>query len=217
MEPDEPDRRMAEVERVCDRGFTAGRARTGTTFRWKAGAGTIVWSLRRVERPHSITWTGRSLGVRGIRVWNLRAERDATVVTTRESWDGRSFVCSGGRCRRRLRRPCRTGPSTCVWDVRDLDSPVLANTFENETSSIDHNIYTEGNASYHSNYTSGLRVHDNRNLPNLTEERFFDEYPENDDATFDGTWSNYPYFSQNNRIVAVSSMDRGLFILRVRG
>jgi hypothetical protein len=65
-----------------------GELAPGTTFRWKAGPGTIVWSLRRVERPHSITWTGRSLGVRGIRVWNLRAERNATVVTTRESWDG---------------------------------------------------------------------------------------------------------------------------------
>ena len=110
------------------------------------------------------------------------------------------------------------GTTTRVWNVTDLDDPVLENTFENDTSSIDHNMYTEGNASYHSNYTSGLRVYDNRNLPELTEERFFDLYPENDNPSFEGgTWSNYPYFSQNNRIVAVSSIDRGLFILRVRG
>jgi hypothetical protein len=39
-------------------------------------------------------------------------------------------------------------------------------------------------------------------------------YPENDNATFEGgTWSNYPYFRQKG-IVAVSSIDRGLFILR---
>jgi hypothetical protein len=109
------------------------------------------------------------------------------------------------------------GTTTRVFDVRDLDGPVLANTFENETTSIDHNMYTEGRASYHSNYTSGLRIYDNRNLPELTEERFFDLYPENDNASFEGgTWSNYPYFAQN-RIVAVSSIDRGLFILRPRG
>lgn len=39
-------------------------------------------------------------------------------------------------------------------------------------------------------------------------------YPENDNPTFEGgTWSNYAFFCQKN-IVAVSSMDRGLFILR---
>jgi choice-of-anchor B domain-containing protein len=109
------------------------------------------------------------------------------------------------------------GTVTRVWDVRDLDNPTLVNVFENTTTSIDHNLYTEGNASYHSNYTSGLRVYDLRNLPSLSEKLFFDVYPENDNASFEGgTWSNYPYFSQN-RIVAVSSMDRGLFVLRVRG
>jgi len=108
------------------------------------------------------------------------------------------------------------GTTTRVFNVTDLDNPVVENTFENDTTSIDHNIYTEGNASYHSNYTSGLRVYDNRDLPELTERRFFDLYPEDDSATFVGAWSNYPYFAQN-RIVAVSSIDRGLFVLRVRG
>jgi hypothetical protein len=108
------------------------------------------------------------------------------------------------------------GTTTRVWDVRDLDNPVLANTFENETTSIDHNMYTEGKVSYHSNYTSGLRIYDNRNLPALTESGFFDLYPENDNASFEGgTWSNYPYFARS-RVVAVSSIDRGLFILRAR-
>ena len=109
------------------------------------------------------------------------------------------------------------GTVTRVWDVRDLDNPTLVNVFENSTTSIDHNMYTVGNASFHSNYTSGLRVYDLRNLPSLSERLYFDVYPENDNASFEGgTWSNYPYFSQN-RIVAVSSMDRGLFVLRVRG
>ena len=35
-------------------------------------------------------------------------------------------------------------------------------------------------------------------------------------ASFEGgTWSNYPYFRQK-KVVAVSSMDRGLFILQPR-
>ena len=107
--------------------------------------------------------------------------------------------------------------TTRVWAVRDLDNPVVANVFTNGRTSIDHNLYTEGNVAYASNYTSGLRVFDIRNIPSVTERLFFDVYPQNDNASFEGgTWSNYPFFSQN-RIVAVSSIDRGLFILRPRG
>jgi choice-of-anchor B domain-containing protein len=106
------------------------------------------------------------------------------------------------------------GTTTRVWNVTDLDNPVLETAFENETTSIDHNIYTEGKLSYHSNYTSGLRIYDNKKLPALSEKSFFDIYPENDNASFEGgTWSNYPYFARK-RVVAVSSIDRGLFILR---
>lgn len=47
-------------------------------------------------------------------------------------------------------------------------------------------------------------------VPALSELAFFDVYPENGNASFegDGTWSNYPYFDQK-RVVAVSSMDLG--------
>jgi hypothetical protein len=40
---------------------------------------------------------------------------------------------------------------------------------------------------------------------------FFDTYPLNDDVSFDGTWSNYPYFPSGT--IAVSNFD-GLFLLR---
>jgi choice-of-anchor B domain-containing protein len=110
------------------------------------------------------------------------------------------------------------GTTTRIWDVRDLDNPQHIGTFENGTS-IDHNIYTEGRLAFASNYSSGLRVYDTRNVAaaELSELAFFDMYPEDDDPHFDGgTWSNYPYFRQKN-IVAATSMDRGLFVLRVRG
>lgn len=110
------------------------------------------------------------------------------------------------------------GTTTRVWDVSDLDAPVEIQAFENETTSIDHNIYTQGRYAYASNYTSGLRVYDTSDLTEggLSEAAFFDVYPENDNATFEGgTWSNYAYFGQKG-IVAVSSIDRGLFILRPR-
>jgi choice-of-anchor B domain-containing protein len=109
------------------------------------------------------------------------------------------------------------GTTTRIFDVRDLDNPQLIGTFENDTTAIDHNLYTAGRLAFASNYSSGLRVYDTRNVAagQLAEVAYFDVYPEDDDPHFDGgTWSNYPYFGQN--VVAVSSMDRGLFILRVR-
>jgi len=105
-----------------------------------------------------------------------------------------------------------------VWNVEDLRNPFIHQVFVNDTTSIDHNVYTEGGHAYQSNYTTGLRVYDIRDIAGagIEEVAFFDIYPENDNATFEGgTWSNYSNFRQN-KIVAVSSIDRGLFILRAR-
>lgn len=110
------------------------------------------------------------------------------------------------------------GTRTRIWDVMDLDNPAIIGMFDNDTAAIDHNIYTQGRYAFASNYTSGLRVYDTRNVARgqLAEVAYFDVYPENDDPSFEGgTWSNYPYFNQKG-VVAVSSMDRGLFILQPR-
>jgi choice-of-anchor B domain-containing protein len=107
---------------------------------------------------------------------------------------------------------------TRIWDVTDLDNPVVIGVFDNDTTSIDHNIYIEGRYAFASNYTSGLRVYDVRDVAEgeLSEVAFFDVYPENDNASFEGgTWSNYPFFAQKG-VVAVTAMDRGLFILQPR-
>ncbi|UCF27985.1 MAG: choice-of-anchor B family protein [Chloroflexota bacterium] len=107
---------------------------------------------------------------------------------------------------------------TRIWDVTDLDNPTVIGVFDNDTTSIDHNIYIQGRYAFMSNYTSGLRVYDTKNVAagELSEVAYFDVYPENDNASFEGgTWSNYPFFAQKG-VVAVTSMDRGLFILQPR-
>lgn len=108
--------------------------------------------------------------------------------------------------------------TTRVWDVRDLDNPEMIGAHDNGTTSIDHNIYVKGDRAFASNYTSGLRILDTGNVADgeLTEVGFFDVYPENDNATFEGgTWSNYPFYE--GKKVAVGSIDRGLFVLKPRG
>jgi len=46
----------------------------------------------------------------------------------------------------------------------------------------------------------------------LSEIGFFDTYPENDNAAFDGVWNVYPFFESEN--IIISDIDRGLFIIR---
>ncbi len=106
----------------------------------------------------------------------------------------------------------RTG--TIVIDVADLDAPRYLYTHRHATNSTDHNSYVVGNRIFEANYTSGLRVLEFTNLATdtLTEVAFFDTYPPNDAVGFDGAWSVYPFFPSG--IVAVSDIDRGLFILR---
>ncbi len=106
---------------------------------------------------------------------------------------------------------------TRIWDMRDLDSPRLIGRHDYGTRSVDHNLFIEGDRAYASHYTSGLRVLDTRRVGKgrLREVGFFDVRPENNRPVYKGTWSNFPYFARG-RIVGVTSMDRGLFILRPR-
>ena len=106
--------------------------------------------------------------------------------------------------------------TTRIFDLRDLDYPLLLATIGHDTTAIGHNVYTEGRYMFASNYTAGLRVYDTRDVADgaLPEVAYFDMYPENDNASFEGgTWSNYPYFAQKG-VVAATGMDRGLFILQ---
>ena len=110
--------------------------------------------------------------------------------------------------------------TTRIWDMSDLENPTLVAATTNGVVSIDHNLYVRGRYSVHSNYTSGLRIFDASKVGDgeLTEVAFFDVYPDDDRSpapTFDGgTWSNYPYFRFKSRnMIAVSSIDRGFFLL----
>ncbi|MEC7822173.1 MAG: choice-of-anchor B family protein [Candidatus Neomarinimicrobiota bacterium] len=101
---------------------------------------------------------------------------------------------------------------TLIWDLEDLDNPTIESTYFGPTPSIDHNNYVIGNYVYMSHYTSGLRILDITDISNPSEAAFFDVYPNNNNTSFDGTWSNYPYYGSGN--VVVTSIDEGLFVLR---
>jgi len=101
---------------------------------------------------------------------------------------------------------------TLVWDLKDLDNPKLVNQFKLPEKSTDHNLYVEGSTMYQSNYKSGLRVVDISTPTKPKEVAHFDTQPYGkNDAGFQGSWSNYPYFDSG--IIVVSSIGEGLFVL----
>ena len=78
---------------------------------------------------------------------------------THQGWltdNQRFFLVNDEGDEQAFRHPTRTW----IWDVSDLDAPVLLTYYDGPTPSIDHNLYVRGNLVYESNYRSGLRVLD---------------------------------------------------------
>jgi len=110
------------------------------------------------------------------------------------------------------------GTRTIIWDLTELDDPIVANEYIGPVMASDHNLYVVGDRMYQSNYGSGLRVLDISDRTNPYEIAFFDSAPYNEDgpghsATQSGAWSNYPFFPSG--VVIFTSVREGLFIVRV--
>jgi hypothetical protein len=65
-----------------------GELAVGTEFRWKAGPGTIRSTIQRIEHLRFLAWTGKTLGINAIHVWQLDSLEGKTIVRTEESWEG---------------------------------------------------------------------------------------------------------------------------------
>lgn len=103
---------------------------------------------------------------------------------------------------------------TLVFDLSDLDNPILHTSYFGETTAIDHNGYVKGDQYFLANYRAGIRVLDISDIAgkSIVEEGFFDTYPSSNSAGFDGAWSVYPYFA-SGKIIA-SDINSGLFVIK---
>jgi len=66
----------------------SGAVTEGTEFRWKSGPRTITSTIRRVESPRLIAWTGKTFGIKANHTWRLEPRDGKAIVRTKESWEG---------------------------------------------------------------------------------------------------------------------------------
>jgi len=104
------------------------------------------------------------------------------------------------------------GTRTMIFDVSDLEQPVLKKEYIGSTHAIDHNLYIKGDRVYQSNYLAGLRILDISDPLNPKEIGFFDTTPGPITANFGGSWNNYPFFK--NGAIGIVSMGEGFFMVK---
>jgi uncharacterized protein YndB with AHSA1/START domain len=86
-----------------------GELTEGTTFRWKAGSSTIVSRLVSVVDPVQIAWTGKSMGLRVVHIYDLEPRKGKTFVRTAESVEGIPARLFRGPIERRMQTAIDSG------------------------------------------------------------------------------------------------------------
>ena len=104
---------------------------------------------------------------------------------------------------------------TYIYDVAELDDPILVGSVDGPTGATDHNLYVKGDRMYQANYQAGFRLFDISDPEAPEEIGWFDTTPyEGDPPGFVGAWTAYPFFESGT--VVVTSMYEGVFLLRPR-
>lgn len=61
----------------------------GAEFRWTLNGSTLTSTIRKVQAPELLSWTGSTKGIKAIQVWRLEDSGDnQTIVSTEESLQG---------------------------------------------------------------------------------------------------------------------------------
>lgn len=103
---------------------------------------------------------------------------------------------------------------TLVWDLSDLEDPVLINEFMGSMPASAHNLYLKDGFAYQANYRYGLHVLDIADPENPVEVGYFDTSPYQDGPGFSGAWSTFPFFESGT--VLITSLQEGIFVLKKR-
>ena len=109
------------------------------------------------------------------------------------------------------------GTRTMVFDMSDLEQPIMKKEYIGPTKAIDHNQYVRGNRLYQSNYEAGLRILDISDPLNPREAGYLNTYTGPITANFAGIVEQnfYPFF-KNGAIGVVSIRQKASFMVKDR-
>ncbi len=86
-----------------------GQMISGTRIFWKAGPGTIISVIQKVEYQRYLSWKGNSAGITAYHVWSLEPIDGGTRVRTEESWEGLLPWLFRGASKKRLDEAIQSG------------------------------------------------------------------------------------------------------------
>lgn len=110
------------------------------------------------------------------------------------------------------------GMRVLVWDVADLEEPILVGEYIGSSDAREHNMYVRGNRLYVADKRAGLRVLDISDPENPVAAGHFGTTrtpglnTPADAPGFSGAWSVYPFLESG--IVLISGRSEGLFVVR---
>jgi hypothetical protein len=85
-----------------------GPVQPGTVFRWKAGPSSLTSTLRVVDPPREIAWTGTTMGIKAVHVFRFQVSDVGTMARSEESWEGLIARLLKGYSRRTLDKGIRS-------------------------------------------------------------------------------------------------------------
>jgi hypothetical protein len=66
----------------------AGPLEPGTTFRWRSGSASLASTLRVLDAPREIGWTGRTMGITAVHIFRFEPSDGGTLARSAESFRG---------------------------------------------------------------------------------------------------------------------------------
>jgi choice-of-anchor B domain-containing protein len=109
------------------------------------------------------------------------------------------------------------GAAIRMWDITDPAAPTQTDLYQPNPGGAPHNVVIDGDRAFVAHYTAGVRVVDISDPNSLGELGFYDTYPANDGATFDGCWGVFPFFGTTPGLFVASDIETGLYVLEYRG
>jgi choice-of-anchor B domain-containing protein len=106
----------------------------------------------------------------------------------------------------------KEGSRTMIFDVADLEQPIMVKEYIGPTKATDHNLYVKGDRMYQSNYLAGLRILDISDPVNPKEIGYMDTTPGENTSSMSGAWNVYPFFK--NGSIGIVSIGEGFFMVR---